>query len=129
MSDYEDYEPEIGQMLFGNGWQPHKVQYEVEQVMDALQGAFSVLYPKLDNPFSNSGARYRWSCFEVHSYDWGDDEQPFNFKWRDFSVSWYKYNGRGMSQNRKIMPFDLRTLFQQCMGAMLNEQAVDIFDV
>lgn len=121
------YEPELGQMVFG---QPHKqlsVPAEVEAVMDALQSAFYTLHPKLDNPFSNSGARYRWSCFEVYAYDWGDDEQPFNFKWRDFVVCWYKYNGRGMSRNRKISAAELGVMLRECMGAMLSEDPVDCY--
>ncbi|MCW1431363.1 hypothetical protein [Novosphingobium sp. JCM 18896] len=123
MSD--NYEPELGQMLFGQPGQSLSVPTELEAAMDALQNVFGALHPKLYNPWGNSGARYRWSCFEAHAYDWGDDEQPFNFKWRDFIVSWYKYNGRGMSRNRKMSAAELAEMLRECMTAMLTEQPVD----
>lgn len=119
------YEPELGQMLWGQPTQSLSVPTEVECAMDALQNAFDTLHPKLDSPFSNTGAAYRWSCFEVHAYSWLDDEQPFNFKWRDFIVSWYKCNGRGMSRNRKMTAAELREMLSECMSAMIAEEPVN----
>lgn len=122
------YEPELGQMLFGQPGAALSVPVEVESAMLCLHYAFDTLYPGKGNPFSNTGARLKWSCFEVHAYDWCDErEQEFNFKWRDFIVCWYKYNGRGMSRNRKIKPAELREMLAECLKAMVDEQPVDLW--
>jgi len=49
--------------------------------------------------------------FDQPSYSWNEEEeQDFNFKWRDFKVSWYKYFGRGMTMNREISNEELREM-------------------
>lgn len=121
----DDYQPELGQALFGNATQALSCPVEIECIMSSLREAFDVLHPKLDNPFSNTGSRFRWSCFTAHSYDWCDEEQPWNFKWRDFEVSWYKHCTRGLSRNRKLSRGELREMMRECMMAMASEKPED----
>lgn len=126
--DLKIYEPELGQMLFGNPPKEFDVPGDVEEALDAIRCAIGVFHPAIDNPFSNCGQRFRFSCFRVHAYDWGaaDDEegpgQPWNFQWRDFEISWYKYWGRGMSRNRKISRTELVEMIRECLLAVMNEQ-------
>lgn len=123
-----DFEPELGQAIFGHGGQSKSASLHLEVAMDSLANAFDVCNPKADNPFANSAARYAWSCFEVHAYDWGDEGQPWNFKHRDLTVSWYKYQGRGMSCNRDISDAKVSEIFAECMRAMISETPVDQYD-
>lgn len=82
-------------------------------------------YDHLD-PFQNTGnvPGYSNDTFEVHAYDWGwdfDDNhtpQPFNFRWRDFQVTWYKRMGRGMNTNRSITHDELALMHHECMESL-----------
>jgi hypothetical protein len=120
------YSPELGQAAFGNPWKELAVPVDVEEAIDAIRCAIGLFYDG-DNPFSNNGARIAYTCFSVSAYDWGaamDDDapgQPWNFKWRDFELSWYKYWGRGMSRNRKISKAELREMVAECLKAVLSE--------
>lgn len=49
--------------------------------------------------FRNTGGEYVGSCFEVQAYNWGDDEQPWNFKSGDIEISWYKHLYRDTTIN------------------------------
>ena len=76
----DEYQPELGQMLWGQPPQELSPTIEVEAFIDALAAAFYVANPKLDSQFNNTGSRYKWPSFTVHAYSWSDEEQPFNFK-------------------------------------------------
>lgn len=123
----EQYQPELGQMLYGQPTHALTVPVDVEVALDAISSAVVIFcdFGPCESPFSNSGARFKWSCFTVHSYDWNESrEQEWNFKWRDFEVSWYKYLGRGMSRNRKISKAELREMLRECLTAVLTEEAI-----
>lgn len=118
----EQYEPELGQMLFGQPCGDKKVSWELECAIDALAHAFSAIHKK-DSPFSNTGARYAWPSFRVHAYSWNDDEhQQFNFMCKDVRVSWYKHSKRGLSCNICPNGDELRQMLTQCMRDMLMEE-------
>lgn len=118
----EQYEPELGQMLFG---QPFK-EYKVPKIWKA---ALVALYEELDrvmgnitqtnysNPFENTGNSFSCDTFEVHAYSWVDDEQPYNFKWKDVEIGWYKYLGRGMSANQDLIPDLAAEMLTECLAA------------
>jgi hypothetical protein len=119
----ENYVPELGQEVFG---QPHK-KFEVSRIVDA---ALCMIRDQLDiimwnieqrdcpSPFGNTGTSFKCDTFEVHAYSWGDDDQPFNFKWRDIEISWYKYLGRGMSANTDIAPDLAAEMLNDCLLAL-----------
>ena len=45
-----------------------------------------------DSPFDNTANKFECDEFTVESYNWDDEvEQPYNFKWKDIEISWYKY--------------------------------------
>jgi hypothetical protein len=96
------YNPELGQLVSGQPWQP----YDADELTTATVGFLAALWlhlrPNFDSPFNNSGARFDYALLNVHAYSWGDEDQPWNLAWRDWRVSWYKYAGRGMSQNRAL---------------------------
>ena len=118
------YTPELGQAAFG---QPFK-EYEVSELFYAALRSISNEWDRvmwnihqkcLDNPFSNSGQKWKCDTFEVESYSWDfDKEQEYNFKWNDIKVSWYKYLGRGMSVNVDISLKQIDELLKDCLDAL-----------
>jgi len=117
------YTPELGQAIFG---QPYK-EYAVPDIWEA---ALAFLSHELDRvmwnihqkqyvgPFGNSGDAFRCGVFEVEAYSWDDEyDQPWNFKWRDVEISWYKYLGRGMSANQELTPERAADMLTECLLA------------
>jgi hypothetical protein len=73
------------------------------------------------NPFGNNGTRFDGEKFMAHSYSWNDDEeQEFNFAWRDVRVSWYKYLGRGTTINRDMSDTEVSEMLRECMAELLS---------
>lgn len=119
------YEPELGQMCFGHSWQ----QFSCPELMDAVLVAISNEYERIwwnvwqeecDSPFYNNGPYANFKCpvFEVYAYDWNNDEQPFNFAWRDLRISWYKHSQRGGSSNQEITPDIANQCLTECLGEL-----------
>lgn len=120
------YEPEIGQMLFG---QPYK-QHDLPEIMDSALTSirnemdrvmWNLFQKNYENPFGNSGASFRCEVFTVCSYSWNDELwQPYNFKHEKSGtlISWYKYHGRGMSANKHINPDLASDILMDCLLAM-----------
>lgn len=121
----EKPEFEMGQLMFS----PNKLQSYV--VPNMVIAALKLIDEKLSNamqnlnqeeyesPFSNTGDDYKNNCFEVQAYNWNEDiEQPFNFRWRDYEISWYKYLGRGMSANREISNDEIAQMLDECLSSI-----------
>lgn len=119
-----EFQPEIGQALFG---QPH----QMHTVPDIWDAALCYLRESLDrvmwnreqreyaSPFCNTGNSFECPTFKVDAYDWDDErKQPFNFKWRHVEISWYKYLGRGMSANVKLSPDLAAQMLAECLPAV-----------
>jgi hypothetical protein len=70
------------------------------------------------SPFSNSGAEFRNDTFHAQAYSWGDDDQPYNFAWKDLRISWYKWMGRGMSSNIAITPDMAAACLDDCLKSL-----------
>jgi hypothetical protein len=114
------YEPELGQMCMG---QPTQRLECPDYVTAALEYLANFFYDKVlssNNPFRNTGARWSNLVFEVSSYDWNEDNiQPFNLKYKDIKVSWYKYLGRGMSINREVSERECWEMLRECVESIL----------
>ena len=77
----------------------------------------------ISTPFDNTGSSFKCDTFEVNAYDWGwdfDDDtvQPYNFKWRDLEVFWYKYLGRDMYTNREISNDEISEMLKECIESL-----------
>ena len=73
------------------------------------------------NPFGNSGnvKGFRNKTFEVHAFDWNPaNPQPYNFKYKDLEISWYKYLGRGTTINREISSAEAVEVFDHCLESL-----------
>lgn len=119
----QNYSPELGQMLFG---QPHQafeaplvLEHALSLIGENVVAAAAARKEQQDNPFQNTGASFKNDVFEVRAYSWDEDEeQPFNFAWRDLRVSWYKHAGRGMSVNKKVDVHLVNEMLVECLGSI-----------
>jgi hypothetical protein len=131
MSD--NYIPEIGQALFG---QPHK-QYTVPPIMEAVLDKISEEYGRVYwnamqqeyyTPLGNNGTQLITDVFEMHAYSWGDDEQPYNFKWNGLEISWYKRASRGLSANMEITPSFANKCLEDCLARIQKMEKPNCYD-
>ena len=116
------YEPELGQMLFGQAQQAFAVPEIWDAALCYLRDEPSrVMWNREQrtyaSPFDNSGNRFECPTFKVEAYSWGDEEQPFNFKWLGVEISWYKCLGRGMSANVELTPDIAAEMLDDCLMA------------
>ena len=125
------FTPQIGQFLYGQSWQPWDCpEYIVallrylDYEMDRVWRNNSIQY---DSPFDNSGnvIGYRNDVFEVHAYDWGEEQQGFNFKYEDIEISWYKGLGRATTINRLVTPDEMVVMFSRCLESVRKEEKED----
>lgn len=131
----DKYEPELGQMCFGQPSQELAVSNILEAALREISREWdrvmwNINQKELANPFENTGAKWKCNDFEVEAYDWNDEnEQAYNFKWNDIKISWYKYLGRGMSPNREISNDEISKMLDDCLVALRNyekEQRPDL---
>lgn len=130
------YEPELGQMVFGQPYKEFEVGPYVKAALAMIDREMERVWfnthghnDPYSSPFGNHGSQYEeCSEFKVHSYDWGDEEQPWNFKWGDIEISWYKYLGRGMSANQMITPDMGATMLRCCLAALAELEKREIAD-
>ena len=96
------------------------VHLALEHALGAIASVYAALIDGM-SPFNNTGMKFKAPRFEVHAFDWVGEDRPWNFKWRDFEVSWYKYQGRCDSGNRIISSEELREMVCECVGDLVNE--------
>ncbi len=119
---------ELGQALLGHPVQSHDVPEIWIAALDAVNDEIElVLFNErqiaVSGPMCNSGERYDCDVFSAHAYDWGNEDQPWNFKWRDVRVSWYKWCGRGMSANMPLTPDMAAEMLSECLAAVKSAEA------
>ena len=124
------YEPEMGQMIFGQPWKEYQASALLIAALDAIDNELDrimwnihqVIY---DSPFSNTGNSFKeLDMFQVEAYSWDENyEQPWNFKWKDIEVSWYKHSRRGTSVNRKVAPAEIAEMLEDCLRALHEYEA------
>lgn len=124
-----EYEPELGQACFGQPWQPMECPNEVKYALESMKLAwYAIRQEEKTNPFSNTGYRYDGKAFKAHAYSWNEDEdQEWNFAWRDVRVSWYRYKylGRGTTINREMKDEEIAEMLRECMSEILGMQQGD----
>lgn len=122
MADH--YQPELGQMCFGQPWQ----SYEASELLDAAVERIArewerVIWNRLQRevarPFSNSGTRFDTDGLSIHAYSWDDsEEQPWNLKCGDVELSWYKNSWRGLSSNKQMSNDDIADFLDAALAAL-----------
>lgn len=121
-----NFEPEIGQLLFGQPSQSYSVPQIMESALRYIRDEldrvmWNLKQRNFDSPFSNTGGRFECDIFKVHAYSWSDDEQTWNFYHpkSGLKISWYKYLGRGLSSNMIISPDFASEVLRDCIDACL----------
>ncbi|MDD4280192.1 MAG: hypothetical protein PHX74_10720 [Candidatus Sumerlaeales bacterium] len=97
--------------------------YYIRDALDTVM--WNIHQEEYNSPFANSGNSFKCDTYEVRAYDWGWDldldekspPQPYNFKWKDLEVIWYKYLGRSTETNRLIMPDEISIMLDECYKA------------
>jgi hypothetical protein len=141
----ENYTPELGQYFNGQPWNEYGVPGFVEKALESIRAVMETLpqFKKYQyTPFDNAGEQFKNEVFECNAYswaecqcdgawddDWTDDKctcghipQTYNFKYKDFEVSWYKYLGRGMSMNRPITQGEMADILSDCLSSLIRAQ-------
>ena len=76
---------------------------------------------EMASPFENTSNKFSNDTFSVEAYSWEDeDEQSYNFKWKDIEISWYKHLGRGTTINKHITPERAIEMFDDCTKSLDN---------
>lgn len=121
----DNYEPEIGQMLFGQPWQSQDASELLIAALSAIDDElnrimWNIHQVQYDSPFSNTGQSFKeLDEFQIEAYSWNEEyQQPWNFKWQDIEVSWYKHMRRGTSVNREVKPDEIANLLEACLAAL-----------
>jgi hypothetical protein len=128
------FQPEIGQMIFGQPYKPFPVPEIMDAALEAIRHELQRVLWNLrqrqgGDPFGNEGASFRCEAFTVCSYSWNDDlAQPYNFKHAKSGtlISWYKYSGRGASADREITPDMAADILLDCLTACKAIEAGDM---
>lgn len=125
-----EYQPELGQMCFGQPYRQFAVPEIMESVMRTISDEMDRVFwnmrqKEYDSPFNNSGASFRCPTFTAVSYSWGDEGQPYNFKHQKsgLTISWYKWSGRGASADREITPDLAAEVLTDCLAAVRRVEA------
>lgn len=134
MTETEQFIPELGHIAFGQGWQDYGAPEYLEDALGVLSNWFyEHRWQEPDgcvhdgdwirkysySPFGNYGAHFKNDVFEVESYSWNDEyEQPYNFKWRDLEVSWYKWLGRDTTCNRIPSQAEVDEMLVECLRSL-----------
>jgi len=117
----KQFEPEIGQAVFGQPYKTYAVSDLCRSALNMIRDTmdrvmWNINQKEYENPFSNSGNNYEGTVFKVCAYDWNEDnKQSFNFKYKDIEISWYKYLGRGMSCNKDLTYAEINTMLIDCL--------------
>ena len=118
------YEPELGQMMFGQDYGDYEVPEFVEWDLLSL----STIIKRDDS--MGEGAEFDSDVFTMRRYYWGDctcgeknnehlpdcrvDKPNFFYRPTGLAVYWYKYIGRGMSANREITLDEWQDVYDHC---------------
>ncbi len=138
------YEPELGQMVFGNAYAECALGDAESLVANELYALSERIGRANPDEQSHGVLGGEWGygqdfindAFEMHPYWWGDctcgvdeedEETPHssecryvlaNFKCGAVEVRWYKYIGRGMSVNREVSRKEWRDIFARCEASL-----------
>lgn len=126
------YQPEIGQMCFGNPWNGYAVPEFVEAMVVSLNHESNRIHRNNTQRFGDhlgEGVNVKMGEVDWHTYWWGDDEAPEaslpNLAFQDVEIRWYKHIGRGMSTNVEKTEAEWVTWFNAAMASIRTEDKRD----
>lgn len=120
----KSYQPEAGQILFGQPWQRYDGSHLLEAALLLIElhlgrTMWNIHQKEFASPFQNTGNSFKNATFQVEAYSWDEDRnQEWNFRWRDLRISWYKHFQRGLSTNRAVSPREINTMIDECLASL-----------
>ena len=109
---------ELGNLIFnGNTIQKYICpKYIVALIRDLGQRIESIIG---DNPCGNTGAIFKTETFVIEAFNWNEEiDQPYNFKYKDIEISWYKRLGRDTTINGDYSPTQIIEMYNKCIEAI-----------
>ena len=71
------------------------------------------------SPFRNYGNEFvELNEFKVKAYSWNEENQPYNFMWKDVRINWYKHAWRGLVSNVELTPNMAQEMLVECLAAL-----------
>lgn len=74
------------------------------------------------SPLGRDGGYYKNSTFELKSYDWDNEKEQYNFKFGDFTISWYKHVKRGLEVSRDIDAEEFVFMYEECIQSLYEDE-------
>lgn len=74
------------------------------------------------NPCENNSSYFRNSVFQLNAFNWFSEEasgHDYNFKYKNFYISWYKYLGRSSFQSQKMTHTAWSNIYQECLNSII----------
>lgn len=111
---------ELGNIIFNNNKHqdficPDWIVALLKDIKERLSIAYWNQYQlELPSPFDNTGTTHQGKIFEVLSHNWSSDiKRPYNFKYKNIEISWYKYLGRDTTINGDYSPEEIITMYNE----------------
>lgn len=72
-----------------------------------------------NNPCDNTGAIFETETFVIEAFNWNEEvDQPYNFKYKDVEISWYKRLGRDTTINGDYSATQIIEMYNKCIEAI-----------
>lgn len=111
---------------------PNYVRAALIMIDDELCRVMWNRYQKeYDSPFNNTGNKFLNDVFDVEAYDWdNEDNQEYNFKYKDYKIKWYKHFTRDPRSNREMSPDECSKMLDEILESLkqMDIDEEDIFD-
>lgn len=122
------HEPIPGKVAYRRPCKQYPVSPELESALMAIEIRLCLRMARWDStypsPFANTGNKFHCNTFMVEAYSWDEEAaQPWNFKYRDVEVRWYKYLGSDMSVNRDLSTREIEEMLDRCYLAIQMYEA------
>ena len=116
------YEPELGQMFFGQPSQAFELPEFAQALFFGLWGELGIMYWNHHQAEMNDRG-YDPVDFvpglEIRGYNWNEDNDTRpNFSFNGVEIHWYKYPGRGMSVNVDWAAAEWVAWFDKCFAEL-----------
>lgn len=77
-----------------------------------------------DNPCDNTGAIFETETFVIEAFNWNEEiDQPYNFKYKNIEISWYKRLGRDTTINGDYSTTQIIEMYNKCIEAIDKYEA------
>lgn len=77
-----------------------------------------------NNPCDNTGAIFETETFVIEAFNWNEEiDQPYNFKYKNIEISWYKRLGRDTTINGDYSTTQIIEMYNKCIEAIDKYEA------